>query len=157
MKNIIFKIILIQFIGCTFLIQGIQNIYLSTQNEKFECYLKLFDKKKSECFQKLNLTKEVGPFMSNIYLWFFYGFLIGIFLIAIINWKKNRHILNTVITTILLFSLFIFKFFRNEYVSFAFRQIGNIFSEDFGIQNFINGIIFTTFGSLILWKSYKSE
>ena len=157
MKNIISKIILIQFIGCVFLIQGIQNLYFSTQNEKFECYLKIFDKQKSECFQKLNLTEEVGSFMSNIYLWFFYGYLIGIFIIGIINWKKDRHFLNTILTAILLFPLFILKFFRNEYVSFIFRQIGNLFSENFGTQNLINGIIFTIFGSIILWKSYKTE
>ncbi len=81
MKNIILKIILIQFIGCVFLIQGIQNLYFYTQNEKFECYLKFFDKQKSECFQNLNLTKEVGEFISNIYLWFFY-------------WLFNRNIYN---------------------------------------------------------------
>ncbi|WP_188051754.1 hypothetical protein [Flavobacterium sp. GP15] len=157
MKNIILKIILIQVIGCVFLIQGIQNLYFYTQNEKYECYLKFFDKQKSECFQKLNLTKEVGEFMSNIYLWFFYGFLIGIFLIGLINWKRNRHILNTIITGILLFSLFPFHFFRNKYVSFSFRQLGNLFSENFGTENLINGIIFTIFGSLILWKTYKTE
>jgi hypothetical protein len=157
MNNINPKIILIQFIGCVFLIQGIQNIYFATQNEKYECYLKYFTKQKSDCFKNLNFIEAVGPFMSNIYLWFFYGFLIGVFLLGIINWKKKRNLINTVLITVLLFSLFPLKFFRNEYVSFAFRQIGNLLSENFGIQNCINGIIFTTIGSLILWKSYKTE
>lgn len=88
---------------------------------------------------------------------FFIGFLIGIFIIGLINWKRKRHILNTVLTTILLFSLFPFGFFRNKYVSFCFRQLGNLFSEKFETKNLINGIIFTICGSLILWKTYNSE
>ena len=152
MKNIISKIILIQFIGCVFLIQGIQNLYFSTQNEKYECILKYYKKQKSDYSKILNLTNEAGLFVVTIFLWFFNWYSL--------DWynklEKKRHILNTVLTTILLFSL-LFYIFRNEYVSFAFRQLGKLFSENFGIQNLINGIIFTIFGSLILWKSYKVE
>ena len=42
MTKINFKIILVQFIGCIFLIQGIQNLYFATQTEKFYCYIEYF-------------------------------------------------------------------------------------------------------------------
>ena len=155
MTKINIKIILVQFIGCIFLIQGIQNLYFATQTEKFYCYIEYFKNPKCECYQRLGLNEIGAEFMSNVYLWFFYGFIIGIFITCIINWKKNRHPLNSILLFVLLFILFPIRFFRNEYVSLMFRQFGNIFTQDFGIQNIIGGITYTLIGSLILWKSYR--
>ena len=155
MDKINFKVILIQFIGCIFLIQGIQNLYFTTQTEKFNCYIEYFKNPKCECYHRLGLNEIVGEFMSDIYLWFFYGFIIGIIISSIINWKKNRHLLNSVLLFILLFILFPIHFFRNEYVSRIFQQLGEIFTQDFGIQNNIGGIAYTLIGSLLLRKSYR--
>ena len=155
MIKINFKIILVQFIGCIFLIQGIQNLYFATQTEKYNCYIEYLKNPKCECFQKLRLNGFGGEFMSDVYLWFFYGFVIGIFITSIINWKKNRHPLNSVLLIVLLFILFPIHFFRNEYVSLIFRQFGEIITQDFGVQNIIKGITYTIIGSLILWKSYR--
>jgi hypothetical protein len=155
MTKINFKIILVQFIGCIFLIQGIQNLYFATQTEKFYCYIEYFKNPKCQCYQRLGLNGIVGEFMSDVYLWFFYGFVIGIILIIIINWKKNRHPLNSILLFVLLFILFPIRFFRNEYVSLMFRQIGELFTPDFKVQNIIGGITYTLIGSLILWKSYR--
>jgi len=154
MSKINFKIILLQFIGCIFLIQGIQNIYFTTQIEKYYCYIEYFTNPKCECFKKLNLNGMSGEFISNIFLWFFYGFLIGIILIIIINWKKNRHPLNSIITFAILFVLFPIRFFRNEYVNLIFLLIGKLLTPDFRVQNIIGGVIYTLIGSIILWKSY---
>ena len=49
MNKIIFKIILIQFIGCVFFIKGIQKLYLVIQNEKYNCFLESFDNPNCEC------------------------------------------------------------------------------------------------------------
>jgi surface polysaccharide O-acyltransferase-like enzyme len=155
MIKINFKIILVQFIGCIFFIQGIQNLYFATQTEKYNCYIEYLKNPKCECFQKLRLNGFGGEFMSDVYLWFFYGFVIGIFITSIINWKKNRHPLNSVLLIVLLFILFPIHFFRNEYVSLIFRQFGEIITQDFGVQNIIKGITYTIIGSLILWKSYR--
>lgn len=155
MSNINFKIIFVQFIGCTFFIQGIQNLYFATQIEKYNCYIEYFKNPNCECFEKLQLDEIASEFMSNVYLWFFYGFIIGISITSIINWKKNRHPLNSILLFILLFILFPIHFFRNGYVSFIFRQFGKIFTNDFGVQNVIGGITYTLIGSLILWKSYR--
>ena len=157
MTKINLKIILTQFIGCIFLIQGIQNLYFATQTEKFYCYIKYFKNPKCECYQRMGLNGIVGEFMSDVYLWFFYGFVIGIILIFIINWRKNRHLLNSILLFVLLFCLFLSRFFRNEYVGLIFRQFGNIFTQDFGVQNIIGGITYTLIGSLILWKSYRMK
>jgi phosphoglycerol transferase MdoB-like AlkP superfamily enzyme len=155
MTKINFKILLIQFIGCIFLIQGIQNLYFATQTEKYNCYIEYLKNTKCKCFQKLHLDGFGGEFMSDVYLWFFYGFIIGIFVTCIINWKKNRHPFNSILLFVLLFILFPIRFFRNEYVSLMFRQVGKLFTQDFGVQNIIGGITYTLIGSLILWKSYR--
>lgn len=155
MIKINFKIILVQFIGCIFLIQGIQNLYFATQTEKYNCYVEYLKNPKCECFQKLRLNGFGGEFMSEVYLWFFYGFVIGIIISFIINWKKNRHPLNSVLLFVILFLLFPIHFFRNEYVSLIFRQFGEIITQDFGVQNIIGGITYTIIGSSILWKSYR--
>ena len=155
MDKINFKVILIQFIGCIFLIQGIQNLYFATQTEKFNCYIEYFKNPKCECYQRLGLSEIMGEFMSDIYLWFFYGFIIGIIVTGIINWKKNRHPLNSVLLFVLLFILFTIHFFRNEYVRRIFRQLGELFTQDFGIQNIIGGITYTLIGSLLMRKSYR--
>ncbi|WP_320814292.1 hypothetical protein [Flavobacterium sp.] len=156
MHQIKLKIIFIQFFGSIFLIQGIQNIYFSIQNNKFNCLIEYFENPKCECINELNLKNHIGDFMANVYLWFFYGFLISILIFGYINWKKNRHLFNTIITITLLFILFPLKFFRNEYISFSFRQVGCLFTNDFGIQNLIGGITYSIIGSFILWKSYRN-
>ena len=155
MIKINFKIILVQFIGCIFLIQGIQNLYFATQTEKYNCFIEYLKNPKCECFQKLRLNEFGGEFMSEVYLWFFYGFVIGIIISFIINWKKNTHPLNSVLLFVILFLLFPIHFFRNEYVSLIFRQFGEIITQDFGVQNIIGGITYTIIGSSILWKSYR--
>lgn len=155
MDKINFKIILIQFIGCIFFIEGIQNLYFATQIEKYNCFIEYLKNPKCECFQRLHLNGFGGEFMSNVYLWFFYGFVIGVFMASIINWKKNRYPLNSVLLIVLLFILFPIHFFRNEYVNLIFRQFGEIITQDFGVQNIIGGITYTIIGSLILWKSYR--
>ena len=80
MDKINFKIILIQFIGCIFFIEGIQNLYFATQIEKYNCFIEYLKNPKCECFQRLHLNGFGGEFMSNVYLWFFYGFVIGVFI-----------------------------------------------------------------------------
>ena len=155
MTKINFKILLIQFIGCIFFIQGIQNLYFATQTEKFYCYIEYFKNPKCECYQKLGLNEIGAEFLSNVYLWFFYGFIVGIIIVSIINWKKNRHPLNSILLFILLFILFPIHFFRNEYVSLMFRQIGELFTQDFKVQNIIGGVTYTLIGSSLLRKSYR--
>jgi len=159
MNKIEIKTIIIQCIGIIFFIYGIQKLYLVSIAEKYDCYVSYFiDKdRKSECWQKLQLNEygSAGDFLSNIYLWFFYGFIIGVFIVAFINFKKRISVLNTIFIFILLFPLFPIRFFRNSYTSIIFNSFGTVFSKELGVQNFIGGITFTLIGCLLLWKSYK--
>ena len=118
------------------------------------CVVSYFEDKKSECWNQFILHyKSVGEFMSNIYIWAFYGYLVGIIIIAYINWKNKISYLNTIILTISLFALFPIRFFRKGLISVLFNSFGPIFTNNFGLQNLIGGITFTLIGIFILWKS----
>lgn len=157
MNKIIFKIILIQFIGCVFFIKGIQKLYLVIQNEKYNCFLESFDNPNCECLDRLHLSENLAIFIGDCYAWFFYSFIFGMILIGLINRIKKRHYLNTILLFVLLYLLFLIRFFRNGEVNLVFNQIGLLFTKDIGAQNLIGGIVYTLIGSLIFWKSYRME
>ena len=73
MKNINFKIILLQWFGIIFLIQGFLKLRFASKAEEYMCVVSYFEDKKSECWNQFILHyKSVGEFMSNIYIWAFY-------------------------------------------------------------------------------------
>jgi hypothetical protein len=82
MNKLNLKLILIQWFGIFFLIQGIQKIYIAFDAERFMCLLK-YDKY-SECWKNLNSTfTTLGDFLALRAYWTFGAFLIGIIVVAL--------------------------------------------------------------------------
>ncbi|MBE8727878.1 hypothetical protein [Flavobacterium hungaricum] len=158
MKKLNFGIILIQFFGVVFLINGILQLRLFTAAEKISCAKKHLKSQNTAEWMKMFPTKEaINDFWPSVFIWIFFALLIGIFIISYLNWKSKISSLNTILVAIVLYVLLRFKFFRREIISLPFRPLRNFVSNDYGIQCLIEGIIFTLIGLTLLYFSTSSR
>jgi hypothetical protein len=154
MKKLNIKVVFIQVFGMIFLINGILQLRFFSVAEKVICARKHFQGQKSEDLDRLFPTKEaIFNFWPNVYIWIFFGLIIGIVLVCFLNWKRKLSSLNSLLVAIILYVLLRFKFFRKEVVSELFRSLRVSISDDFATQCLIEGIIFTLVGLTVLYLS----
>ncbi|SEO45971.1 hypothetical protein SAMN05444671_3502 [Flavobacterium sp. CF108] len=154
MKELNIKVILLQIFGMIFLINGILQLRFYTVSEKIIWAETHSQYQHSQYWNKLLPANEgVFNFWPSVYVWIFLGSLIGICILAFVNWKSKLSSLNTIIVAIVLYILLRVKFFRKEMISQLFRPIRTFCSDDFGTQCLIEGIIFTFIGVTILYLS----
>ncbi|MBP1224806.1 hypothetical protein [Flavobacterium sp. 1355] len=154
MKKLNIKVVFIQVLGMIFLINGILQLRFFSVAEKVMCARKHFQGQKSEDWNRLFPTKDaVFNFWPNVYIWIFFGLIIGIVLVSFLNWKRKLSSLNSLLVAMILYILLRFKFFRKETVSELFRSVRVAISDDFATQCLIEGIIFTLAGLTILYLS----
>ncbi|RZJ52701.1 MAG: hypothetical protein EOO44_10975 [Flavobacterium sp.] len=154
MKELNIKVVLLQILGMIFLVNGILQLKFYTVAEKIVWAETHSQYKNSEYWDKLIPTKEgIYNFWPNVYIWIFLGTLIGISIMAFVNWKSKLSSLNIILVAIVLYVLLRLKFFRKEVISELFRSVRALFSDDFGIQCLIEGITFTFIGVTILYLS----
>ena len=72
-------------------------------------------------------NESKAEFMAEIISWKFYSLLIGLTIIAFINWKRKVNYINTITIFIVSVSLFYMNFFQNRIFQFIFkpREISN--------------------------------
>lgn len=158
MEKLNIRIILIQSLGVIFLINGIFQLKIFSVAEKYACAILYFQNQKSECWDRLFPNNEsFSQFLSNVLLWKFLGLLIGVVFISFLNWKNKISFINTILTSILIYTLLWFKFFKEGITTRLFISFGNGFSNDFETQYLIGGITFTFIGVTILWLSVKKS
>lgn len=158
MKKLNATILLVQFLGMIFLINGIFQLRLFTAAEKVICIKKQFQFEKPENWNTLFPTNEdVAIFWPSIYIWIFFALLIGIFYVAYLNWKSKLSSINTILLAIALYILLRLKFFRKEIFSQFFRPIRTLISDNFATQCLIEGIVFTLIGFSIIYFSVNSK
>ena len=157
MKNINLNAILLQWIGIIFFINGIQRLYLFSQDEKYSCFIESIRNPKNNCWEKLNPSQSLGDYMSNFLLWFFYAFILGIIILSILNWLKKIYWINTVLVLILTFILFPLKFFREGFGCNFFNSFWGEFTENVTAENGVRGIIFTIIGIMLFTISLNKK
>lgn len=158
MKKLNFGIILIQFFGVVFLINGILQLRLYTVADKVICAKKYYRNQNSEEWMKFFPTKDaITDFWPSVFIWIFFALLIGIFIISYLNWKNKISSLNSILVAVVLYLLLRFKFFRTEMISLPFRSLRSYVSDDYGIQCLVEGIIFTLVGLIFLYLSTHSK
>ncbi|WP_343695493.1 hypothetical protein [Flavobacterium sp.] len=154
MKELNFKVILLQILGMIFLINGILQLRFYTVSGKIIWAEQHSQYHNSQYWNKLLPSKEgILNFWPNVYVWIFLGSLIGIIILAFLNWKSKLSSLNTILVAMVLYILLRLKFFRREIVSQIFRPVRDLCSDDFGIQCLIEGIVFTFIGVTIIYLS----
>ncbi|CAM3708231.1 Prolipoprotein diacylglyceryl transferase [Flavobacterium chungbukense] len=158
MKKLNVGVLLIQFLGMIFLINGIFQLRLYTVADKVLCIKDQFQFQKSENWDSLFPTNDdVTNFWPSVYIWIFFALLIGIFYVTFLNWKSKLSSINTILLAIALYILLRLKFFRKEIFSHFFRPIRVLLSDDFGTQCLIEGVIFTLIGFSIIYFSVNSK
>jgi hypothetical protein len=154
MKKLNFRIILIQFIGIIFLINGILQLRFYTAAEKIIYIRKHFGHTKTGVRDPLFPAEaDISDFWSSVYVWIFPGMILGICLVSYINWKNKLSALNNIIIALCLYMVLRFKFFRKGILSDVFHPFTATLSDNPTVQFFIEGIIFTFIGSIILYSS----
>ncbi|RYJ36720.1 hypothetical protein NU08_4239 [Flavobacterium anhuiense] len=154
MEKIKIKVILIQLSGLVFFIYGIYQFKIFSVFEKFNCAFQSLSYQSSipTCWTKnYGDTEEIFNFISSVMLWKFYGLIIGIVLIGLINWKNKISILNTILGAI--FTYIVFYFLFEPFLSIRFNDFGLLFSNNFKTRYLIGGITFTFIGITILFLS----
>ncbi|WP_281231983.1 hypothetical protein [Flavobacterium gelatinilyticum] len=158
MKKLNAGVIIVQFLGMIILINGILQLKLYTVSEKVICIRNPFQNQKPHYCSTLFPTREaVLDFWPSVFIWIFFGLLIGIFFVGFLNWKRKLSSGNTILVAIALYLLLRLKFFRKEIFSHFFRPIREALSDDFGTQCLIEGIIFTVIGLCVLYYSVNSK
>ncbi|MBJ2127165.1 hypothetical protein [Flavobacterium sp. IB48] len=158
MKKLNIGILLVQFLGMIFLINGIFQLRLFTVAEKVICMKNQFQFQKPENWNRLFPTNEdVSNFWPSVFIWIFFALLMGIFYVAFLNWKRKLSSINTILLAIALYVLLRLKFFRKEIFSLLFRPIRVMLSDDFAIQCLIEGIVFTIIGLFLIYFSVNSK
>ncbi|WP_125722658.1 hypothetical protein [Flavobacterium ustbae] len=158
MKKLNIGVLIIQFLGMIFLINGIFQLRLYTVSEKVMCIIDYYYHRKIEsCSQFFSNEAEILNFLPSIYIWIFFGLIFGISIVTFLNWKKKLSSVNTILLAIALYLLLRLKFFRKEVFSLLFRKIRTALSDDFATQCLIEGIIFTLVGLAIIYFSVNSK
>lgn len=156
MKKLNIRIILLQFFGMVFLINGILQLRIYSVTEKIICLRNHLPGKKSQHYNQLFPEKEDFLFFwPGVYIWIFLALSIGILFISFLNWKNKRSSLNTIIVATLLYIILRLKFFRREIISHLFRPVRMALFNDLAAQCLFEGIIFTFIGLTILYLSFK--
>ena len=157
-KKISVKLILCQWLALIFLINGIQRLHISSQYKKYDCLIEYIKNTKSDCWDKFQpSTETMEEFISTRYYWTFYAFIFCTTVIFFINWRTKIAIPNSIIVFILTFLLFPTGFFNKGIVNTFLNSFGGIFSDNFGVENFIGGITFTIIGGFICWRIVKEQ
>lgn len=158
MKKLNVGILLIQFLGMIFLINGIYQLRLFSAADKVLCINNQFQFQKPGNWNNLFPTNEdVLNFWPSVYIWIFFGLLIGIFYVTFLNWKSKLSSINTILLAIALYILLRLKFFRKEIFSHFFRPLRELISDDFAIQCLTEGISFTLIGIFLIYFSVNSK
>lgn len=158
MKKLNFGIIVIQFFGIIFLINGILQLRFYTVAEKIICAKKHLADQNSEEWMKFFPNKEsINDFWPSVFIWIFLALIIGIFIVSYLNWKNKISSLNTILIAIILYILLRLKFFRREIISLPLRPLRHFVSNDYGIQCLVEGIVFTLIGLALLYFSTSSK
>jgi hypothetical protein len=144
MRKINPTLILIQWLGIFFLINGILRFFYSFNATELE-YLNTVK-------EKFNL-KILSDFLSYQVYWAFGSYFLGMAIVALINWKKKNHFLNTIFVSILGFTIFPTKILFRGVISDFFNYLGGIFTKDYTYSFLIGGLMLTLIGSLLIWKS----
>jgi len=158
MKKLNVWILLIQFLGMIFLIDGIFQLRLYTTADKVICIKSQFQFQKPHNWDALFPTNyDVITFWPSVYIWIFFGLLIGIWYVGFLNWRNKLSSVNTILLAIALYILLRLKFFRKEIFSHFFRPIRVLLSDNFATQCLIEGIAFTVIGLCIIYFSVNRK
>lgn len=150
MRKLNFILILFQWFGLFFLINGILRLFYSFYAEQILYLLKV--KEKSNSWKTLNILND---FLYYQVYWAFGTFILGVTVIAFLNWKNKNHFLNSIVLFLLVFVIFPSGIIFRGLISNYLNYFGGLFSKDYIYSFIIGGMIFSLIGGLLIWKSFS--
>ncbi|MGS2763677.1 hypothetical protein [Sinomicrobium sp. M5D2P9] len=144
-KKINLKIVLLEVLASTFLIHGIQRLYVASQGKEYDALVNMdFDK-----FETLT-SQRVGDFFMSRFYWTLYAFIFLTLFIFLLNRKFNIHYINSILNFVIVFTLFPLGFFFHGFANNYLNYFCRLFGEKHGLSFFIGGTILCIIGFLIL-------
>jgi hypothetical protein len=141
-------LILVQWLGIFFLINGFLRLFYSFKGAEIE-YLKTA----KEEFHSPEYLTIVSDFLSYSAYMAVGAYLLGIVLIALINWKRKNHFLNTIVVVVLGFAVLPLGILFGGVISKTFNHFGGLFTNHYTYSFLIGGLTFSIIGGLLIWKS----
>lgn len=141
-------LILIQWLGIFFLINGFLQLFYSFKGAEIE-YLKTA---KEESHSPEYSTILIDFLQDRTYMTLG-AYLLGIVLIALINWKRKNHFLNTIFVVVLGFAVFPLGILFSGVISNSFNHFGGLFTNHYTYSLLIGGLTYSIIGGLLIWKS----
>lgn len=140
------KIILIQWLGLFFLINGIQRIYNATRSEQI--MLLLQPNPKSE-------VTIIADFLIWKTYWTLGALVLGIVIITLINRRNKIHFSNTLLVIAMQLIVSQTGIYSKGIIVKYFNSFGRLFINDYLYSYIIGGVTFTLIAVLLFWKSGK--
>ena len=147
-KKLNIKIILIQWIGIFFLINGFLRLYYSVYAEEIN-YLLNSKENNSKTLRILHDFLDYQIFAA------FAAYFLGVTLIALINWKNKNHFWNSIIVALLTFVIFPSGLFFRGVICNFFNSFGGKIINNATYSFLIGGITLSLIGGFLIWKSSK--
>lgn len=148
LQQINLKLILLQFVSLFFLINGIQRLYVSYHGLKYDALM-------NNNIEKFKTFTTVTPGLFLAYRNYFTLALVIIIpvLIAIINFKNNIQIGNSIILFVLSILCSFTGFFYSGVINNYLNYFCGVFGESYTSSFLIGGIILTAIGIGVLFKT----
>ncbi len=147
LKKLNLKLIFIESAFLFFLITGVKRLYIATQADIYHALMR------NDYHAVESLTDQtMGEILANPYRLMLGSFIVGILLIAIINWKYKTSILNTILTFVIIFPMYPLGVFHNGFIARLFNTFCYLFSKNSATAFFIGGVIIL-FGAFSLLRT----
>jgi len=150
LKRIHINIILLDILSLFFIINGVKRLYIASQEEK---YIAIFNND-LDTFKTLT-SFTMGEFVAISAYWAFGTFIVGIVSISLINWKNKIGITNSILTLLIVFSLFPFGIFSEGFINTSLNSFGWLFGGGFSTSFLIGGTVLSLIGFFLFRKSIQ--
>ena len=141
-------LIILQWFGILFLINGVLRLYYSYYSVEI-----LFLNIAEESSNSPEILSILDTLLNSQAFFSLGTYFIGIISIALINWKKKIHYINTILVSIFLFIIFPTGLLFKGKINTFFNYFDGLFSNDDAYSYFIAGIIFILVGSILILLS----
>jgi FtsH-binding integral membrane protein len=160
MKNVLQKLsirlILFQCLAVYLFGDAFFRFYYFLNADLYECLFRTNDNNPVDCLENYP-DKTVGELMTAPIHYMLYGLLVGIIVISIVNVRKKKPILNTVLVAALFIVLFLIGAFADRYLDSWIYSLGRIFSKKIVISNLIAAQIAFLTALGLVWFSVKNK
>lgn len=154
-RKLSIRLIVLQCFFLYFFSSASERIYAALNSGVFDCVFK--EESKGLGFQCMENYPEyrIVDLMTGPIHFMMYGFLVGVVMIVLVNWRKKNHVLNSILAICLNLLLYFSHFFLFLKLDKILRAIGSAFSDTFSVANLVIMQVALVIALVLLWLSIR--